>query len=412
MPSRKLIASKLARGCALPQFEQYAARESTLDPQLVQNGNRYLLLAHCRPGPAKSFLLEITSNCKPMFPSGTISRMRVLAVAVSAFLLSSSVPAAESSLRIFFIDVEGGQATLFAPAHGQSLLIDTGWGYNAFRDADRIVAAMKHAKIKKIDYVLITHYHSDHVGGGPQLVQKTQVGAFIDHGPNREQSKGSSTLYSEYQAAIAGAEHIVAKPGDHLPIKGIDVTVVSADGNTISSPLAGGGQSNPACQATPKRQDDPSENARSLGSVIQFGRLRIVDLGDLTWNKELELVCPANKLGKADLLVVSHHGADESNSPALVHGIAPRVAIVDNGSKKGGAASALDVIKSSPGLQAMWQLHFADASGSDHNTSDPFIANTNEADTGHYLEVEASSDGSFSVYNPRNKITKHYPAGQ
>ncbi len=347
-----------------------------------------------------------------MFPSGTISRMRALLVALCAFLLGSPVRAAESSLRIFFIDVEGGQATLFVPSHGQSLLIDTGWGYNAFRDANRIVAAMKRAKIKKIDYVLITHYHSDHVGGVPQLVQKTTVGTFVDHGPNREQSKSASTLYSEYQTAIAGAQHIVAKPGDHLPIKGLDVTVVSADGKVISSPLPGGGQPNPACQDTPKKEDDPSENARSLGSVIQFGRLRIVDLGDLTWNKELELVCPANKLGKADLFVVSHHGIDQSNSPALVHAIAPRVAIVDNGSKKGGSASALDMIKSSPGLQAMWQLHFADASGSEHNTSDPFIANTTEGDTGVYLEVEASSDGSFSIHNPRNKITKQYPAGQ
>ncbi len=339
--------------------------------------------------------------------------MRAFALAVCVILLGTAVlQASDRTLQIYFVDVEGGQSTLFVPSHGQSLLIDTGWGYNAFRDANRIVAVMKKAKIKNIDYVLITHYHSDHVGGVPQLVQKVKVDTFIDHGPNREASKTSTTLYSEYQKAIADAQHIVAKPGDHLPIKGLDVTVVSADGNVIDAPLPGAGQPNPACEGVKPKEYDPSENARSLGTVIQFGKFRTVDLGDLTWNKELKLVCPVNKLGKADLFVVSHHGLDISNSPALVHGLAPRVAIMNNGSKKGGTVGALDVVKSSPGLENLWQLHFADAAGSEHNTSDPFIANVNEADTGFYLKVEAKEDGSFEVYNPRNKLTKQYPAGK
>jgi beta-lactamase superfamily II metal-dependent hydrolase len=338
--------------------------------------------------------------------------MRVLIVAVCVVLLGAVLRASDRTLQIYFVDVEGGQSTLFVPSHGQSLLIDTGWGYNAFRDANRIVAAMKKAKINKIDYVLITHFHSDHVGGVPQLAQKVKIGAFIDHGPNRETSKTSSTLYAEYEKAIAGLEHIVAKPGDHLPIKGLDVTVVSGDGKVIAAPLPGAGQSNSACAGVKPKEADPSENARSLGTVIQFGNFRIVDLGDLTWNKELSLMCPVNKLGKADLFVVSHHGMDISNSPALVHGIAPRVAIMDNGSKKGGSAAALDVAKSSPRLENLWQLHFADAAGSEHNASDPFIANVSEADTGFYLKVEAKEDGSFEVYNPRNKLTKQYPAGK
>lgn len=339
-------------------------------------------------------------------------RISTLCVLCVALLGTTTVQASDRTLQIYFVDVEGGQSTLFVPSHGQSLLIDTGWGYNAFRDANRIVAVMKKAKISKIDFVLITHFHSDHVGGVPQLVQKVKVGTFVDHGPNRETSKTSSTLYAEYQKAITGSEHIVAKPGDRLPIKGLDVTVVSADGSVIKSPLPGAGQSNNACEGVKPKESDPSENARSLGTVIQFGKFRTVDLGDLTWNKELSLMCPVNKLGKADLFVVSHHGMDISNSPALVHGIAPRIAIMDNGSKKGGTAGALDVVKSSPGLDALWQLHFADAAGSEHNTSDPFIANVSEADTGFYLKVEANEDGSFEVYNPRNKITKQYPAGK
>ncbi len=341
-------------------------------------------------------------------PSDSITRMRSVVLFLCAVWFASGLAAAERSLRIYFIDVEGGQSTLFVPGHGQSLLIDTGWGYNGFRDANRIVAAMKLAKIKKLDYVLITHYHSDHVGGVPQLAQKVPVGTFIDHGPNRETSKTSATLYSEYQAAIANAHHIVAKPGDRLPVKGLDITVVSGDGNTIEKPLTGAGQPNAACSGVEKKAVDPTENARSLGTVIRFGRFKVVDLGDLTWNKELELMCPDNKLGTTDLLVVSHHGLDLSNSPALVHGLAPKVAIMDNSAKKGGMAAALDVVKSSPGLKSLWQLHYADAAGSEHNTSDPYIANVEEADTGLYLKVTAKEDGSFEVYNPRNKLVKEY----
>lgn len=336
--------------------------------------------------------------------------MRALLALLCAAALPAIMPAAQKPLEIFFIDVEGGQSTLFVPPGGQSLLIDTGWGYNGFRDADRIAAAAKRAHIKKIDYVLITHYHSDHVGGVPQLVQKMPVGTFIDHGPNRETSKAAQTLYSEYQTAIAGSNHILAKPGERLPIKGMDVVVVSADGDVIQKPLPGAGEPNANCNGVQQKATDPSENARSVGVVITYGKFRVVDLGDLTWQKELELVCPDNKLGKADLFVVSHHGLALSNSPALVHALEPKVAVMDNGAKKGADPAAWDVIKSSPGLLDFWQLHFADAGGSEHNTTDPFIANITEADTGNYLKVTANENGSFAVYNPRNKFTKQYPA--
>jgi hypothetical protein len=270
------------------------------------------------------------------------------------------------------------------------------------------VAVAKLAKIKKINYVLITHYHTDHVGGVPQLAQKMTIEHIIDHGPNREDSKASQTLYTEYQNAIVAIDHIVLKPGDKLPIKGMDAMVVSGDGNVIANPLPGAGQSNDACQGVQVKASDPSENARSLGLVIQFGKLKIVDLGDLTWNKEIELMCPINKLGKTDIYIASHHGLDQSNSPALVHALQPRVAIIDNGSKKGASPSAWDIIRDSPALQDIWQLHFADANGSEHNTTDPYIANVEELDTGFYLKLTAHEDGSFEVFNARNKYEKKY----
>jgi beta-lactamase superfamily II metal-dependent hydrolase len=336
--------------------------------------------------------------------------MRLLSLIAAPLLAVSIAAAASKPLEIFFVDVEGGQATLFVTPAGQSLLIDTGWAYNAYRDANRIIAAAKLAKIKKIDYVLITHYHQDHVGGVPQLAAKMPIGTFIDHGPNREDTPAMNHVYSEYQQAIAGKNHIVVKPGDKLPVRGIDAVVVSADGNVIGQPLAGAGQENANCSGVQQKATDPSENARSVGTVFTFGKLKIVDLGDLTWNKELELMCPANKLGHADILVVSHHGLDQSNSPALVHALQPQVAIFNNGAKKGASPSAWDIVRSSPGLLDIWQLHFADAGGSEHNTQDPFIANVNEADTGFYLKLTANEDGSFEIYNPRNKFSKQYPA--
>jgi len=336
--------------------------------------------------------------------------MRAAIFGFLALLSTSSVQAIQKPLEIFFIDVEGGQATLFVTPGGDSLLIDTGWGYNAYRDANRIAAIAKRAKINKIDYVLITHYHADHVGGVSQLAAKIPVGTFIDHGPNREDGNAANHLFSEYQAAIGSSRHILAAPGERLPVKGLDALVVSADGKLISQSLEGAGQPNPFCSGVEQKAPDPTENARSIGVVITFGPLRIVDLGDLTWNKELELACPANKLGRAGILVVSHHGMDLSNSPALVHVLAPRVAIFDNGAKKGAAPSAWDIVKSSPGLEDIWQLHFADAGGTEHNASDPFLANVTEADTGFYLKVTANADGSFEVYNSRNKFEKRYKA--
>jgi beta-lactamase superfamily II metal-dependent hydrolase len=319
----------------------------------------------------------------------------------------------DGKLQIFFVDVEGGQSTLFVTPTGESLLIDTGWPGHEGRDADRIAAVAKKAGISKIDYVLFTHYHDDHVGGAPQLVARIPVGTFIDHGPNRETSDAVTEHgYEAYQQILATGKykHIVAKPGDVLPIKGIKALVISADGNLIDHALPGGGEQNAYCKASETRAADQTENSRSLGVLITFGNLRILDLGDLTWDKEMQLMCPINKLGHVNILAVSHHGWYQSSSPALVDAIHPQVAIMDNGATKGGSRATLETFKKVPGLETLWQLHYSEEGAAADNTEAQFIANLQGADSGNYLELDAAPTGNFSVVNPRTGESKAYSA--
>jgi beta-lactamase superfamily II metal-dependent hydrolase len=347
-----------------------------------------------------------------------LSRLGVVAILGIAFFAlpesSRAVPPGKP-LEIYFVDVEGGQSTLFVTPEGQSLLIDTGWPGNAGRDADRIVAAAKKAGLSKIDFVLLTHYHIDHTGGVPQLFAKIPVGAFIDHGPNREpDNRETEQSWEAYQKLVStqNAKRIIAKVGDILPIEGLRAEVVSSDGALLQKPLPGAGAENPACSTTEKRPTDQTENARSLGTIITFGKIRILDLGDLTWDKELELVCPINKLGPVDVFIVSHHGWLQSNGPALLAAISPRVAIMDNGATKGGSPSSWDIIKNSPRLVDLWQLHFSNEGGAAHNSPDPFIANLPGPDTGNYLKLSVAADGTLDVFNSRTQTIKHYPPRQ
>ena len=337
-------------------------------------------------------------------------RPRWVFIALLLFVSAASGALARP-LEIFFIDVEGGQSTLIVSPSGQSLLIDTGWRGFEGRDADRIGQAAKAAKVKRIDYLLITHYHRDHVGGVQQLASQMKILNFLDHGPNIEDSKTTKEDYTDYVKALQQGEHTVLKPGDTVPIKGLSVKVLTAAGDHIQTPLEGAGQPNSFCASTPKREADPTENAQSVGVLVTFEKFRFLDMGDLTWNKELELMCPNNPIGTVDVLLTSHHGLNQSNSPALVDAVHPRVAIMNNGAKKGGSPDAWQIVKDSPGLEDLWQLHYAEAGGKEHNVADSFIANVDQGD-GQYIKLTAEGNGSFTVWNQRNKFEKVYKAGR
>jgi len=364
------------------------------------------------------------------------SRYGWLSLLLAALLVSAPGRAAQTKsgsqgqLHIYFVDVEGGQATLFVTPDGHSLLVDTGWADHNDRDADRIVAAAKRAGVARLDDVLITHYHGDHVGGAPQLAAAIPIGTFLDHGPDREEApvpgwQFTKAGYEAYLKLLATGKykHVVLHAGERLPVKGLDGTVVSADGRVIGHPLPGAGAANPTCgtadQDPPGFQDpDMTENGRAVAIVIQFGRVRILDPADLTWDRERMLMCPVNKLGHVNLYIVGNHGMAGATSPALVYGIAPQVAIMDNGALKGGGIPALDVIHSAPSKPVLWQLHYAERSG-EHNTDPERIANMEAPtgrgpsevnDKGYMLIVTVYRDGRFTVLNQRTGKSQEYMA--
>ncbi len=344
-----------------------------------------------------------------MFRCDSIRPMRVILALLCALLSTVSLQAAKT-LDIYFIDVEGGQSTLIVSPSGQSLLVDAGFpGFNG-RDGDRILQTAKKAGVKQIDYFLATHYHLDHIGGVEQLADRMKIGTIITHGPNTETGKGAETMTKAYENALktSGAQTLVVKPGDTIPLKGLDIKVVAGRGNQITAALPGAGKPNAACSGVAQKAADPTENARSIGFILTWGKFRFIDLADLTHNKELELACPNNLLGEVDLYLTNHHGLDSSNAAPLVHGLKPRVAVMNNGARKGGSPEAIKTVRNSPGLEDLWMIHYSIAAGKEGNVPDSFIANIDENDEGFGIKISAEQNGTMVVTNQRNKFSKTY----
>jgi len=362
------------------------------------------------------------------------SLLRLLVAASCVAVLAAQTG---STFDIYLVDVEGGNATLFVSPSGDAMLIDTGnGGAAADRDASRIMAAVTDAGLDRIDHLVTTHYHGDHFGAMAELATRVRIADYIDHGMNVQPGGATDQFLAEtYPALYGAARHTVVGPGNRILMSDMEVRVVSAAGKVITSPLPGAGAPNPACEASPPQADDASENAQSVGIAFTYGSFRAVHMGDLTWNKELDLMCPVNRLGTIDLLVVSHHGQPSSNSPALVHALAPRAAIMNNGIRKGGQPEAMQVFFSTPRLQDVWQLHVSQLSGREYAVPELFVANlgpepgdspapapaaagpgrgrgqfpTHDGDA-YWIKVSARDDGSFTVTNARNGFAKTYAA--
>ena len=290
--------------------------------------------------------------------------------------LSSLSLFAADTLDIYWIDVEGGAATLIVTPDGETVLMDAGWAGRGDRDPKRIEHVLKHeAKAEKLNYFITSHFHGDHVGGVPGLAKLVEIDKFVDHGDSVEidWNERAEGLWKGYLSAAEG-KRMQVKPGDKLPLKGADFLFVAARSKFIDEPLPGGGP-NPLCKDIVKKEVDEGENGKSVGFLVRVGDFEFLDLGDLTWNFELEIACPVNLIGEVDLYQTTHHGMDMSGAAQHIHALSPTVAVMNNGHRKGGTPVFYDVLKSSPGIQDIWQSHRALQADAAHNTSEQQIAN-------------------------------------
>jgi beta-lactamase superfamily II metal-dependent hydrolase len=345
----------------------------------------------------------------------------VLALSPTAVSLRTPSVQAVKTLDIYFIDVEGGQATLIVTPAGQTMLIDAGFaGAGTFssragdpavaRDPQRILAVAKQAGVSRIDYFLSTHFHADHAGGVPELSQLIPIDAFLDHGgvtADADRVAGTIAIHRAYAAVRNGKRHLEPKPGERIPLAGIEATIVSSGGETVSTPLTGATPgANAACVPPGIPASEKTENPRSTGVLLQFGRFRFLDVGDLSDAPLFSLACPSDRIGPVDVYLVSHHGGADASDPSLFAAIKPRVAILNNGATKGGAAAMFTTLRAAPGTET-WQLHRSDVKGA-ANFTEERIANLSEATT-HGIKISANADGSFTVTNGRTGDTKRYP---
>jgi beta-lactamase superfamily II metal-dependent hydrolase len=353
----------------------------------------------------------------------------MLALVLLALFLAPAalIDAQPRNLDIYWIDVEGGAATLIVSPTGESMLIDTGWAAGG-RDAKRLFEATQLAGLKKIDYLVISHFHADHVGGLAEFSKMIPIGRFFDHGDAIE--KENQQWLDSYLRASAGKRTVV-QPGDEIPIKGLHVLVVASDQKLLRKPVNGGGP-NPSCADAEQKAPVSPENQRTVGVLLSYGKFKYLNLVDLDWSKEMEMACPVNRLGTVTLYQTGRHGAfDGAGAPAFLDAIRPQVVVVNNGPRKGmgqvdnGVQSitppgtrvapyekvAYQRLAKIPGIEGIWQEHFSlldPVPG--HNTSPDMIANLEDtADCkGHWIKASVARDGKFTVTNSRNRFSKTY----
>jgi beta-lactamase superfamily II metal-dependent hydrolase len=337
--------------------------------------------------------------------------MRFAAAFLWFLVLTPAAPAAQT-LDVYVIDVEGGKSVLCVSPSGESMLFDAGWPGSGGRDVNRILEAVQAAGLKQIDYLVISHYDIDHLGDVPLLVSKIPVKHFVDHGPLQSTGKGADARYKAYAEVRDKGDYTAVKPGDRIPIKGLDVLVVAAATKLLDKPLPGAGAPNPLCASTPEKPERPEdlEDNMSVGLLFTLGKFRMLDMADLEWFYDRKLMCPANPIGTVDVYQVSIHGQDKGVSPALAQALGARVAIMGNGPRKGGAPETWSTLRHAPGMEDIWQVHYSLLGTAETNPPADFIANLDAACQARWIKLSAQPDGTFTVTNSRNGFRKTYRA--
>jgi competence protein ComEC len=340
-------------------------------------------------------------------------RKTLIATSLALAAVGATGAADRPALEIEWIDVEGGAATLIVTPARETILVDAGWPGFDSRDARRIKAALDRRKLTAIDHFIVSHYHTDHFGGVPQLAALVPIRKAYDHGPMTElvEDKQFPEKYSAYRAAVKGEPTHLA-PGSQIELKQttgprLSLNVVAAHGRV----LAGKPQAqNPVCAESLAKPEDESDNARSIAFVLKFGGFDFFDAGDLTWNVEAQLVCPVDRVGQVDLYQVTHHGSDTSNNVVVLKTLKPTVAVMNNGSKKGGSAEVVKNLQALTSLEALYQGHRNVATGEADNTSPDLIANLeSDPDAGHSIVASVDSGArQFTVTNGRTGQSKTF----
>jgi hypothetical protein len=304
-------------------------------------------------------------------------------------------------LDLHFVDTEGGAATLIVTPAGESVLIDC--GNPGRRDAERIHRTATAAGLKAIDHLVITHWHTDHYGGVEQLSALLPIRHFYDHGiPEMlaEDPMNFPLLIQAYKKASRG-KSTTLKPGDEVELRQTDggpavrLYCLCGSGKVIADKP--GAPSNPIANEHQPLAEDLTDNARSLGFLLSFGDFRFLDLGDLTWNIEYKLVHPSDKIGPVDVYQSTHHGLEISNNPVVIKTVQPRVAIFNNGPRKGGHPSVIATLRRVPGIQAIYQVHRNVTAAAQENTDPAFIANHDEQCQGEGIKLSVAPDARSYV---------------